>query len=173
MRSRQTIVRHDYSEDALLLHRRHRPFCGNCIFRHFQNYSVHEQDTIYAYAHGTNSVLVQHIGRCIALRMRRRRGSTNVKTDTHHKGDFPTTFINRVAINDGSVPHISSNTIWCPCLQYHGLFDRRHLPCPRRNMRKVLVPDHNFWYSSLPSSFFDSTTFRTALLKSSWFTASL
>jgi hypothetical protein len=31
---------------------------------------------------------------------------------------------------------------------------------------------YNFWYSSLPSSFFASTILRTALLKSSWLMAS-
>jgi hypothetical protein len=31
---------------------------------------------------------------------------------------------------------------------------------------------YSFWYSSLPSSFFDSATLRTALLKSSWLMAS-
>jgi hypothetical protein len=32
---------------------------------------------------------------------------------------------------------------------------------------------YNFWYSSLPSNFFDSAILRTALLKSSWLIASL
>lgn len=31
---------------------------------------------------------------------------------------------------------------------------------------------YSFWYSSFPSSFFDSATLRTALLKSSWLTVS-
>lgn len=34
-------------------------------------------------------------------------------------------------------------------------------------------PLYSFWYSSLPSSFLDSATLRTALLKSSWLIASL
>jgi hypothetical protein len=32
---------------------------------------------------------------------------------------------------------------------------------------------YSFWYSNLPSSFFVSVSLRTALLKSSWLTASL
>lgn len=34
------------------------------------------------------------------------------------------------------------------------------------------APLYSFWYSSLPSSFFTSASLRTALLKSSWLTAS-
>lgn len=36
-----------------------------------------------------------------------------------------------------------------------------------------ITAHYSFWYSILPSSFFDSATLRTALLKSSWLMASL
>lgn len=49
---------------------------------------------------------------------------------------------------------------------------KRPRSCLKMPCRRLFHIIYSFWYSSLPSSFFDSATLRTALLKSSWLIAS-